>query len=105
MAEATRTVTLDPTADPRWEQLLATRDADIFQSPPWLRVLRDTYDLPIEGRVLLADDDRPVAGFVYARIDDIMDPRVVSLPFSDFCDPLVSTPDRVVSGHRRRPHP
>lgn len=92
VAEATRTITLDPTTDPRWEQLLATRPADIFQSPPWLRVLRDTYDLPIEAQVLMAEDDRPTAGFVYARIDDIMDPRIVSLPFSDFCDPLVTTP-------------
>ena len=91
MIEELTIVILDPTTDPRWEELLASRAGDIFHSPPWLRVLRDTYDLPIEARVLLADSGEPIAGFVYAPIDDIMDPRVVSLPFSDFCDPLAST--------------
>jgi CelD/BcsL family acetyltransferase involved in cellulose biosynthesis len=85
------TVTLDPTTDPRWARLLAGRRTDVFHSPPWLRALRDTYDLTIEATVLLDGGDVPVAGFVYSPIDDIMDPRVVSLPFSDFCDPLVST--------------
>jgi CelD/BcsL family acetyltransferase involved in cellulose biosynthesis len=92
VTRALTTVTLDPTTDPRWTQLLAGRPADVFHSPPWLRALRDTYDLPIEATVLTDTDGVPVAGFVYAPIDDIMDPRVVSLPFSDFCDPLVSTP-------------
>ena len=85
------TITLDPTVDPRWEQLLTTRAADVFHSPPWLRALRDTYDLHFEAQVLTDAGGTPVAGFVYALIDDVMDPRTVSLPFSDFCDPLVST--------------
>lgn len=92
MSETLTVVTLDPTTDPRWEQLLAGQRADVFHSPPWLRALRDTYDLPIEARVLADASGAPVAGFVYSRIDDIMDPRVVSLPFSDFCDPLAATP-------------
>ena len=92
MTHPLTTVTIDPTTDPRWEQLLASRHADIFQSPPWLRALRDTYDLRLEATVLTDSSDAPVAGFVYSPIDDIMDPRVVSLPFSDFCDPLATTP-------------
>jgi len=84
-------VTIDPTTDPRWEQLLAGRRADIFHSPPWLRTLRDAYDLAIESRILIDAHDQPVAGFVYSAVVDVMDPRVVSLPFSDFCDPLAST--------------
>jgi len=92
MTEAPTVVTIDPTTDPRWEHLLASRKADIFHSPPWLRALRDTYDLSIEARVLVDDAGKPIAGFVYSPIDDVMDRRIVSLPFSDFCDPLVSTP-------------
>jgi len=90
--EAPTTVTLDPTTDPRWDRLLASRVGDVFHSPQWLRALRDAYDLPVEAKVLLADSGEPIAGFVYSPIDDIMDSRIVSLPFSDFCDPLASTP-------------
>lgn len=92
MTKALTTITVDPTTDPRWARLLTKRDADIFHSPPWLRALRDTYGFTFEARMLGDASGEPAAGFVYAPIDDVMDPRIVSLPFSDFCDPLVSTP-------------
>lgn len=84
-------LTIDPVSDPQWAQLLERRRSDIFHAPEWLRSLRDTYDLPIEARVLFDNADSPVAGIVYSPIVDVMDERVVSLPFSDFCDPLVDT--------------
>jgi CelD/BcsL family acetyltransferase involved in cellulose biosynthesis len=56
-------------------------------------VLKDTYDFDIQALVVLDDADsaaaEPRAGIAFASIDDMMDPRIVSLPFSDFCDPLV----------------
>jgi CelD/BcsL family acetyltransferase involved in cellulose biosynthesis len=63
----------------------------VFHSPAWLRVLRDTYDLDIRADVLVDEGGDPVAGMVYAELHDMMDPRIVSLPFSDFCDPVVGT--------------
>lgn len=33
-----------------------------------------------------------MAGFVYAEVDDFLGRRLVSLPFSDFCDPLIDQP-------------
>ncbi len=98
---AARVVTVDPTSDPLWLQLVTSRRSDVFHSPGWLQSLRDAYDLPVMANVLLDEHEVPVAGFVYCPIDDIMDPRVVSLPFSDFCDPLASTEsewDRVTEG-------
>jgi CelD/BcsL family acetyltransferase involved in cellulose biosynthesis len=85
-----RVVTVDPTTDQLWERLLATRSSDVFHAPGWLRVLRSTYGFPIEARILVDHTAVPLAGFVYSPIADLMDPRVVSLPFTDFCDPLVS---------------
>ena len=87
-------VTIDPTTDPRWHDLATSVRSDVFHSPGWLAALRDSYDLEPTARVLLDGDGDPVAGLVYAEIVDMMDPRTVSLPFSDFCDPLVSTADQ-----------
>ncbi|HUP76706.1 MAG TPA: GNAT family N-acetyltransferase [Acidimicrobiales bacterium] len=61
----------------------------LFHSPEWCAVLADTYGFSPEANVLLDESGVPRAGFVYVRIEDAMDPRVVSLPFSDFCDPIV----------------
>lgn len=84
-------VVVDPTTDARWARLVTEVPSDVFHSPGWLRALSETYELPLEARVLIDEADDPVAGFVYSEIVDIMDPRIVSLPFSDFCDPLVAT--------------
>ncbi len=97
IAHDARLVTIDPTTDERWELLTTGTRADIFHSAGWLRVLRDTYDLAIEARILVDGTGTPVAGIVYAQIVDIMDRRTVSLPFSDFCDPLVSTRDEWIA--------
>lgn len=80
---------LDPTTDPRWQNLVETHNSSIFHSPGWIRVLKDTYDLDTRAYVILNDDGIPIAGIPFCHIDDIMDPRTVALPFSDYCDPLV----------------
>src|SRR6185295_5412997 len=40
-------------------------------------------------RVALDADGRPVAGLPFCRVADLVGERTVSLPFSDYCDPLV----------------
>jgi CelD/BcsL family acetyltransferase involved in cellulose biosynthesis len=84
-------MSLDPVVDPRWNALVRARKSSVFQSPAWLGVLRDTYDLDIRADVLLDEAGDPIAGIAYAKLHDMMDPRIISLPFSDFCDPIVET--------------
>lgn len=81
-------VDVDPCRDERWHALAAGGEGSVFTSPPWLRALAATYGLVPRGRVLLADDGTPRAGWVSTRVDDLRGARVVSMPFSDWADPI-----------------
>jgi CelD/BcsL family acetyltransferase involved in cellulose biosynthesis len=102
------TTTLDPTDDPRWAALLHRRPSSLFQSPPWLRALRDTYGFELRADVVLDPAGQATQGWAHCQVQDILDPRTVSLPFSDYCDPLVDdldawhalTDEHVRSGRR-----
>jgi CelD/BcsL family acetyltransferase involved in cellulose biosynthesis len=85
--------TLDPLTDPRWRELVQ-RDAraSAFHTPEWLEALRRTYGfVPV---VYTTDGERDelrsaipfctVASWLTGR-------RLVSLPFSDHCEPLVDS--------------
>ncbi len=87
-----KTERIDPTTDPRWPALNLRMAGGVFNSPAWFSVLYDTYGFEVEA-CLVKDVENPVAGLAFVAIDDFMDPRVVTLPFSDFCDPLVETAD------------
>lgn len=85
-------ISVDPTTDPRWDTLVRTHRTDVFHSPAWMRVLRDTYGMEPEARLLSDASGSNVAGMAFVRIRDLLDPRTVSLPFTDFCDPVVTDP-------------
>lgn len=80
---------IDPLTNNRWHALASRQPSSVFNSPPWLRVLQETYEFNLRASLLVGDNDQPLGGMVYCQIDDMMDPRIISLPFSDFCDPLV----------------
>ena len=89
--------TIDPISDPRWRDLVQ-RDprASAFHTPEWLAALRRTYGFtpvvyaadPARGDLRSAVVFCDVASWLTGR-------RLVSLPFSDHCDPLVDGPDRL----------
>lgn len=81
---------LDPQTDPRWQQLVEQQESDVFHSPEWMKVLADTYDFPIEAHVAIDHTETPQAGLPFSLIADSKGERIVSLPFSDYCDPLVN---------------
>lgn len=83
-------VIADAATDPRWGRLTTTQPSSVFHCQPWLRVLTDTYGFRVHAHVL-GDTDRPHAGLAYVDVRDFLDRRIVSLPFSDFCDPLAAT--------------
>ena len=85
-------VSIDPGIDPLWQELVNRERSDVFHAPEWLRVLKDTYGFELQALVVLDDRGVPSSGIAYCKIEDMMDPRIASLPFSDFCDPLVRDP-------------
>ena len=75
-----------------WRELTERAGGSLFHSEPWARVLADAYDFDVRATVVL-DDGVPVAGMPWCRIDDVRGARLVGLPFSDFCGPLLAAPD------------
>lgn len=83
---------LDPLSDSRWNQLVAGHpEASVFHQRGWLRALARTYGY--EPYVLTSTPfGRPLEnGIVLCRISSwITGSRLVSLPFSDHCQPLLN---------------
>jgi hypothetical protein len=86
---------IDPVSDPRWLKFLdGHSSASIFHTPYWLKALRLTYGY--EPIVLTtAEGGRPLQnGLVFCIIRSFLTgSRLVSLPFSDHCQPLVESPN------------
>lgn len=83
---------IDPLSDPRWTALLySCPRSSVFHSTHWLRALRTVYGYdPVVVTTSLPG--RPLTnGVVFCRIRSwLTGSRLVSLPFSDHCEPLVS---------------
>jgi hypothetical protein len=62
--------------------------AGLFSSPAWIEALRATYGFDFEASALMRDGSARAA-ILFSRIDDMRGRRTLSLPFSDYCDPLV----------------
>lgn len=83
----------DPTADPQWMTLLDRHPAaSVFHSPGWLRALRQTYGYE-PFVVTTSTGSKLENGIVVCRVNGLTSRRLVSLPFSDHCAPLVDRSD------------
>jgi CelD/BcsL family acetyltransferase involved in cellulose biosynthesis len=82
---------IDPLCDPRWTALLERHPrASVFHSANWLRALRRTYDYEPVAITTSPPGDGLTNGLVSCRIKSwLTGRRLVSLPFSDHCEPLV----------------
>lgn len=89
MATAARIV--DARRDPRWRAMVEGADgASPFHHPAWLDLLNRTYGYEITGWAV-ESGDALVAGLPVARVKSwLTGRRLVSLPFSDLCEPLVA---------------
>lgn len=83
--------TINPINDQLWLTLVERFNGSVFHSPTWMRVLAETYGFDVCAQVLTDDSGQPVAGIPFVKILDIFGGRLVTMPFSDYCDPLVST--------------
>jgi CelD/BcsL family acetyltransferase involved in cellulose biosynthesis len=87
----------DPLTDPSWATLAAAHPrASVFHAPGWLQALKRTYAY----EPLLFTTSGPAGplanGWVFCRVKSrFTGRRLVSLPFSDYCDPLLGAADRL----------
>jgi CelD/BcsL family acetyltransferase involved in cellulose biosynthesis len=88
------TICIDPRSDLLWQRLLGRHASSVFHSPEWMQVLTETYGWPISAYLLLDAAGEPMAGIPFCRVNDVVGERIVSLPFSDHCDPLVADTDQ-----------
>src|ERR1700722_1610771 len=87
----------EPLADARWERFLSKHPrASLFHSTPWLQALSRTYGYePIVYTTSPAGQDLE-NGIVVCRVESwLTGRRLVSLPFSDHCEPLVDAIDQL----------
>jgi CelD/BcsL family acetyltransferase involved in cellulose biosynthesis len=78
---------LDARDDELWERLAGHRFASLFTSQPWIELLARTYGFEV-GASSCGAPNR-AAAVLFGRLRDLRGDRVVCLPFSDYCDPLV----------------
>jgi CelD/BcsL family acetyltransferase involved in cellulose biosynthesis len=88
---------VDPIQELRWAALVANHPhSSVFHSPKWLQALRDVYGYEPVVLTMCAPGATLTNGLVFCRIRSwLTGRRLVSLPFSDHCDPLADTPDEI----------
>ena len=82
-------IVYDPIENPQWAALVDRHPAaSIFHSPGWLGALRQTYGY--EPFIVTTSTGSTLEnGLVACRVNGWTSSRLVSLPFSDHCDPLM----------------
>jgi hypothetical protein len=92
MFPVSRVYQLDPLSDPRWSALVATHpQASVFHTRAWLTALHATYGYRPLVLTTCGPDAPLTDGIVFCEIDSwLTGRRIVSLPFSDHCEPLLN---------------
>jgi CelD/BcsL family acetyltransferase involved in cellulose biosynthesis len=88
--------TIDPVTDPRWSYLVESHpDGAIFHTKGWLEALHRTYRYqPVAYAI--EEADRLVSAIPFCKVNSfITGSRLVSLPFSDHCQPLIDSSDHL----------
>jgi len=81
---------LDPLGDPRWQTLVDRHpNASVFHTTGWLEAIRRTYGYKPVVFTTSSPTLELKAGLLFCRVRSwLTGPRMVSLPFSDRCEPL-----------------
>src|ERR1043166_4459298 len=86
---------IDPIHDPRWPTFVTKHPrASVFHTVEWLKALHDTYSYaPVVFTTTPPHNDLQ-NGIVFCHVRSwLTGQRMVSLPFSDYCEPLVDSPE------------
>ena len=94
LAHAMDVYRIDPLLDPRWTDLVARHPrGSVFHTPAWLGALRKTYDFTPVAFTTSPPGQTLQDGIVFCDVRSwLTGRRLVSLPFSDHCEPLVDDP-------------
>src|ERR1700740_2940174 len=87
----TRVYSVDPLSDPRWERFIRAHPrATVFHTREWLQSLKRFYGyLPVAFTTSAAHEKLRNAA-VFCEVQTWLTRRhLVSLPFSDHCEPLM----------------
>jgi hypothetical protein len=81
---------VDPISDPRWRELVLSHPlASVFHTVPWLESLEHTYGYKPVAFTSSSPNGKLENAAVFCRVQSwLTGQRLVSLPFSDHCDPL-----------------
>ena len=82
---------INPLVDPRWDGLAATHArGSVFHSRGWIEALHRTYGYTPVALTSSAPGEDLKNAILFCRVESwLTGRRLVSLPFSDHCDPLV----------------
>ena len=88
---------IDPLAGPRWAQFAERHPrATVFHTPGWLEALWRTYGYEPVAYTTTPPGVELTNGVVLCRVfSRITGRRMVSLPFSDHCEPLLEHPEEL----------
>lgn len=86
---------LSPIEDSRWDEfLMRCPDASLFHSSQWLTALQQTYGYKPVVYTTAALGEKLQNGLVLCEVESqLTGRRLVSVPFSDYCQPLAQTRD------------
>lgn len=79
---------IDALSERQWPDVARHQLGSLFCCPPWIRAVARTYGFAVKASVRTVGS-RIEAAVPYCEISDIRGDRLVSLPFSDYCDPLI----------------
>lgn len=84
---------VDPLTDQRWADFIDIHSrACVFHSVGWIECLKQTYGYEPTVVAVAGPDGRLRSGIPFCRVSSpFTGRRLVSLPFSDHCDPLVGS--------------
>jgi len=88
------TYEIDPLTDPRWNELVRVHPrSSVFHTAPWLQSLYLTYGYESVAFTISAPGEQLKSALVFCHVKSwLTGSRLVSLPFSDHCEPLVDDP-------------
>ncbi|HEY2120387.1 MAG TPA: GNAT family N-acetyltransferase [Candidatus Acidoferrum sp.] len=89
---------IDPLSDQRWEQFVENHPrSSIFHTQAWLEALRRTYGYtPVVYTTTTPRETALRNGVLFCEVNSwLTGKRLVSLPFSDHCEPLIDQADEL----------
>jgi CelD/BcsL family acetyltransferase involved in cellulose biosynthesis len=88
-------VLIDPLQDPRWADFVDRHPSGcVFHSRQWLEALRRTYGYQSCAYATVGRNQELTGAIVFCTVKSwLTGSRLISLPFSDHCQPLVTSED------------